>query len=149
VDLRLVRCTSADPRWVACRARLWPDAGEAAHRRDAERLIDGDAPFAAWIALRGEDVVGFAEALLRRDPVNGCDTSPVAFLEGLWVDPRSRRRGIARQLIAAVEAWARGLGCGELASDALIDNAPSHATHIAAGFEETERVVYFRKRLRP
>ena len=52
-----------------------------------------------------------------------------------------------RALIAAVEAWTREQGCTELASDALIDNAASHAAHAACGFEETERVVYFRKPL--
>ena len=36
---------------------------------------------------------------------------------------------------------------GELASDALIDNAVSHGMHRRLGFEETERVVYFRKDL--
>ncbi len=79
--------------------------------------------------------------------MNGCETSPVAFLEGLWVEAPYRRRGIARLLIAAGEDWARSLGCHEFASDALIENIPSHAMHIAAGFAETERVVYFRKRL--
>lgn len=34
-----------------------------------------------------------------------------------------------------------------MASDALLDNAGSHAFHEAVGFEETERVVYFRKSL--
>jgi aminoglycoside 6'-N-acetyltransferase I len=132
---------------VACRARLWPDGDATSLQRDAERLIAGGAPFAAWLALVGNDVAGFAEALMRSDPVNGCETSPVAFLEGLWVEVPYRRRGIARLLIAATEDWARSLGCQEFASDALIGNIPSHAMHIAAGFAETERVVYFRKRL--
>jgi aminoglycoside 6'-N-acetyltransferase I len=132
---------------VACRARLWPDGAATSHLRDAERLITGAVPFAAWLALVGDDVAGFAEALVRNDPVNGCETSPVAFLEGLWVEAPYRRQGIARLLIAAAEDWARSLGCHEFASDALIGNIPSHAVHIAAGFAETERVVYFRKQL--
>lgn len=132
---------------MACRTRLWPDGTAISHQHDAERLITGAVPFAAWLALVGDEVAGFAEALLRSDPVNGCEMCPVAFFEGLWVEAPYRRRGIARLLIAAAEDWARSLGCHEFASDALIENIPSHTIHIAAGFAETERVVYFRKRL--
>ena len=52
-----------------------------------------------------------------------------------------------RALVAAVELWTREQGCTELASDALLDNEASHRAHAACGFEETERVVYFRKHL--
>ncbi len=92
-------------------------------------------------------VVGFAEAGLRVDPVNGTDGSPVGFLEGLYVVPTWRRQGIGRALVQAVEQWTRSRGCFELASDALLDNRESHAAHAAYGFKETERVVYFNKRL--
>lgn len=84
---------------------------------------------------------------MRHDYVNGCDGSPVGFVEGLYVDPGHRRRGVAIALIAAVERWAGGRGLAELASDAEIDNRASHALHRAAGFAETERVVYFSKSL--
>mgnify|MGYP000264156585 CR=1 FL=1 len=84
---------------------------------------------------------------LRHDHVNGCDTSPVAFLEGIFVCPDDRGCGIARNLVAAVETWAHAQGCSELASDAHLDNLISQAFHQATGFEETDRVVYFRKLL--
>jgi aminoglycoside 6'-N-acetyltransferase I len=81
--------------------------------------------------------------------VNGCDTSPVAFLEGIYVRPNWRRRGIARRLCEAVEDWAGAMGCLELASDALLENNASHQMHTELGFEETERVVFYRKPLFP
>jgi aminoglycoside 6'-N-acetyltransferase I len=49
--------------------------------------------------------------------------------------------------VAAAGQWGRERGCSELASDALLDNEASHRFHHAAGFAETERVVYFRKPL--
>jgi aminoglycoside 6'-N-acetyltransferase I len=55
-----------------------------------------------------------------------------------------RRRGVARSLVNAVVTWARGEQCRELASDSLLANTESHAAHGALGFDETERVVYFR-----
>ena len=84
---------------------------------------------------------------MRSDYVNGCETSPVAFLEGIFVEPSQRRNGMARALCIAVEQWARDRGCREFASDADLSNLVSHRMHDALGFIETERVVYFRKLL--
>jgi aminoglycoside 6'-N-acetyltransferase I len=135
--------------WAELRAALWPE-GSVEHHRDelvqSLRVVDRREVAFLARAASGE-IVGFAEATLRSDYVNGCDTSPVAFLEGIYVRPVDRRKGVARSLVRAVEAWGRERGCSELASDALIDNTQSHAFHAAAGFEETDRVVYFRKPL--
>jgi aminoglycoside 6'-N-acetyltransferase I len=147
LDVRVVRCTSADQRWIECRAELWPETAAAEHHDEAAHLLRAATAFVALLALVSDKAVGFAEVLLRRDPVNGCETSPVAFLEGIWVTPLYRRRGVARLLIAAAEQWARESGCVEFASDALVDNLVSHDFHTALGFVETERVVYFRKLL--
>jgi len=147
LEARVVRCTTADQRWTECRAELWPETAAVEHHNEVAHLLRAANPFVAMLALVSDKVVGFAEVLLRRDPVNGCETSPVAFLEGIWIAPSYRRRGVARLLIAAAEEWARELGCAEFASDALIDNIASRAFHTASGFVETERVVYFRKLL--
>ena len=125
--------------WLALRAALW---GEEAG--DPAELPDGDGHF---VALAGDRVIGFAEATVRTDYVNGCDGSPVLFLEGLFVDPARRRHGVARALVAAVAQWGCAQGCAEFASDAELDNVDSHAMHRALGFVETERVVYFRREL--
>jgi aminoglycoside 6'-N-acetyltransferase I len=136
--------SAADARQLAeLRHTLWPHGSVDEHIADASttdqlrliaRLDDGTA-------------VGFGEASIRRDYVNGCDTSPVGFLEGIYVVPAAPGRGIARRLVAAAEAWAASCGCTELASDAALSNIESHRMHGALGFAETERVVYFRKLL--
>ena len=61
------------------------------------------------------------------------------------VEPASRRNGVARALVADVERWALAERCSELASDSPLENVTAHAAHRALGFEETERVVYFRR----
>ncbi|NML11185.1 GNAT family N-acetyltransferase [Sphingobium sp. AR-3-1] len=128
------------------RAALWPYASLADHHADIADMLARDGELIAFIALDGAgDAIGFAEATLRRDYVNGCDTSPVVFVEGLYVTPAARHEGIARALIDTVSAWGRAIGCTEIASDADIANLASHDFHRAAGFVETERVVYFRK----
>jgi aminoglycoside 6'-N-acetyltransferase I len=144
------RAGSADLSDLArLRHGLWPHHSEADHRAELEpKLVDRAGETAIFLACSPAQIaLGFAEASLRRDYVNGCDTSPVAFLEGIYVEPASRRGGVARALAAAVEAWGAALGCSELASDATLDNEGSHRMHAALGFEETERIVFFRKTL--
>lgn len=113
----------------------------AEHIASPERFAD----FVAY--ADGGKPVGLAEAAMRTDYVNGTTSSPVAFLEGIYVLPDARRQGVAAALVDAVCNWARERGCRELASDALLENERSHAVHRALGFEETERVAFFRKRL--
>src|SRR5262249_12464577 len=100
-----------------------------------------------FVARSAGRALGFAEASIRRDAVNGASASPVAFLEGLYVVPEARRRGVARALVQAVIHWALAQGFTELVSDALLDNQVSHAMHQALGFAEIERVVCFRRAL--
>ncbi|MCB5177036.1 MULTISPECIES: aminoglycoside 6'-N-acetyltransferase [Microvirga] len=134
--------------WASLRHALWPDATKDMHREEAAALLEQPDRATAFLARTPEGAAaGFAEATLRRDYVNGCTSSPVAFLEGIYVDPPYRRRGVAGLLCRAVEAWARDRGCSEFASDVELHNLASQQMHASLGFEETERVVYFRKPL--
>jgi aminoglycoside 6'-N-acetyltransferase I len=134
--------------WAELRAALWPDGAVEDHRTEAEDALNQSDGLVAYVAeAPGGVIAGFVEAALRHDYVNGCDTSPVAFVEGLYVRPEHRKADVARRLCAAVADWGRAQGCTELASDANIDSLESHAFHQAIGFEETERVVYFRMTL--
>ena len=129
------------------RQALWPH-DPAEHLKDMEKLCALPERYAQFVSMSppGEPQ-GFIEVALRTDYVNGTNSSPVAFLEGIYVAPAHRGRGVARELVAEAERWAVARGCSELASDALLSNTASHAMHRALGFEETERVVYFRKTL--
>ncbi|WP_425563043.1 hypothetical protein [Luteimonas vadosa] len=53
----------------------------------------------------------------------------------------------AWRLRRAAEQDARAQGLSELASDTWLDSADSRGAHLACGFEETGRVVHFRKPL--
>lgn len=143
------RCSSLDqPGWLEFRLALWPDADSDDHRgymaislAQPERFLQ----LMMYDALRRP--VGFIEGSIRSDYVNGTESSPVGFVEGVYVTPAWRRKGVARQLYAAIGDWAKARGCRELASDALIDNETSQRAHRALGFKETERVVYFTRKL--
>jgi len=137
--------------WARLRAALWPSQAEAEHRREhAEALPTTAGRRIAFLAMNAENTaIGFAEAALRHDHVNGCETSPVVFLEGIYVRPADRRQGIAARLCGAVADWGRSLGCDEFASDALVDNRLAHEFHKAVGFQERERVVFYRRIISP
>jgi aminoglycoside 6'-N-acetyltransferase I len=126
--------------WARMRAALWPDEDAAELAREAAAM-----DMAAFVAeAPGGGLIGFIE-LAVRNYAEGAPPGPAAYVEGVWVEPQSRRRGVARHLLAAAEQWGRDRGLAHLGSDALIDNAASHAWHRAAGFAEVERLVVFGK----
>jgi aminoglycoside 6'-N-acetyltransferase I len=143
-------------RWLALRCQQWPDESEDQLAEDTVRYFaeperrGGMMPEAVLVAVQlGEAadlVVGFAE-LSRRMYAEGCESSPVGFLEGWFVIPSLRGRGVGRALVKAGEEWARTVGCREFASDTTVDNVDSAAAHRALGFEEVEVIRCFRKDL--
>jgi aminoglycoside 6'-N-acetyltransferase I len=150
----IVSCTSTGQSgWLALRQALWPDCPADEHLAEMQLFVAHPDKYAQFVAYEADgQPAGPAEVALRTDYVNGTsgtDGSPVAFLEGLYVAPAYRRRGVARALLGVVADWGRAHGCIELASDALLENTASHAMHAALGFEETERVVFFCKPLAP
>lgn len=149
MNVLIERCTANGHRgWLELRRELWPGCADDEHLAEMSAFCAEPGRFAQFIAYdESGRAVGFVEASIRRDYVNGARSSRVAFLEGLHVVPGARRHGIGRELVERVELWASAAGCSELASDALLDNRTSHAMHEALDFVETERVVFFRKEL--
>ena len=133
------------------RCALWPDDSDAWHRQEVSRFFAGELrePLATLIAVDGSGgPVGFAELSIR-PYAEDCVTDRVAYLEGWYVVPESRRRGVGRALVDAAEDWARAQGCAEFASDALLDNHVSAVAHAALGFQETVQLRCFRKVIDP
>lgn len=134
--------------WLQLRQTLWPDCTREEHLSEMSSFCANPERYAQFVAYAETDAaLGFVEASVRTDYVNGTLSSPVAFLEGLYVVPEARQKGVARALVTAVERWALKLGCREFASDASIENLLSQTVHRALGFRETERVVFFRRPL--
>lgn len=106
-------------------------------------------PDTVFVAARPEGGLGGFAEVGTQPYADGCESGPVAFLEGWYVDADTRGKGVGRQLVEAVEAWARGRGLRELASDAHLENIASHRAHEQTGFIEVERAVRYRKPLDP
>lgn len=93
------------------------------------------------------EVAGFVQVCLRLDYVEESNSSPVGYLEGLYVRKPFRRNGVAKLLVEAAEAWARSKGATEMGSDAHRNNLVSRRFHAAAGYRETKPIVHFIKKL--
>lgn len=125
---------------------LWPDHTESEMQADmADLLAKPDAAF--FLAYAEGRAVGFAQCQLRYDYVEGTESSPVGYLEGIYVMEDYRKQGFARALLGACEAWAKEKGCDEFASDCELDNAESLRFHQKVGFAETNRIICFAKKL--
>jgi ribosomal protein S18 acetylase RimI-like enzyme len=62
------------------------------------------------------------------------------YVDGLATDPRARRRGAARALLAAADRRAAVLGLASVALDTTLDNEPARTLYETAGFELAGRV---------
>ena len=143
--MKIIKAEINDTKTAAQLAmRLWN--GHSAHELEAElhsMILEEDS--AVYIAYEDGMPVGFAQCSLRRDYVEGTSTSPVGYLEGIFVDENYRRRGIASSLFDACNDFAREKGCSEFASDCELDNELSREFHIRMGFCEANRIICFTK----
>ncbi len=130
-------------QWLEMRLALWPECLGPASQKETEEILSSERT-TAFLALHGDRVVGFAE-VSTREYVEGCTTRPVGYLEGIYVHPDFRKKGIARALVHNAESWSRSQGCEEFGSDTHVDDDASIAFHNAVGFRETDRQVVFLK----
>jgi aminoglycoside 6'-N-acetyltransferase I len=130
--------------YLRMRLALWPD-------EEHEQALEHFFKTPTWTVFVAErentKLCGFIE-VGQRPYAEGCETSPVAFIEGWYVDPELQRQGVGRQLVQSAEIWAKETGFTEIASDTWLDNDVSIQAHKALGYEEVERLVCFAKELK-
>ena len=125
--------------------QMWKSPTIDELKKDFDEYIkSGGVLFLAW---HNNEAVGFAQCGLRHDYVEGTDSSPVGYLEGIFVKEEYRRQGIAKELLAVCQDWAKGQGCTEFASDCELVNEDSLKFHMKLGFEEVNRIICFTKKL--
>jgi len=133
--------------WDRMRSALWPSDGHAAEIEEYFRTGGSPLLTVVFVAERaGGGLAGFLELGLR-PYAEGCESSPVPFIEGWYVDADARHSGIGRSLVRTAEEWARREGYREIASDVELENEGSLAAHRALGYDEVSRLVCLRRTL--
>jgi aminoglycoside 6'-N-acetyltransferase I len=146
MDITLRRVTHEDKaEWFRMRKGIWPEAPDEYMTFDMDEILANDDYFVIF-ACDGGKPIGLTEAQIR-DYGEGCETSPVGYLEGWYVQEDYRGKRIAGMMTQAAEDWIREKGCTEVASDTWLDNQPSIRAHLNMGYSEVERLVHYVKRL--
>ena len=127
-------------------ALLWQNHSVEDLFQEFSRILsNGESQF--FLKYENNLPIGFAQCQLRHDYVEGTSTTPVGYLEGIFVEEGYRNKGYAKELLTECEAWAKRNGCREFASDCEIDNIGSLRFHKAMKFAEANRIICFTKEL--
>jgi len=125
--------------WAEMCVALWPELTvDSVLRMNHEGLFKNE-----FLYFDGDVPAAFLSLSLRGDYVEGADSSPVGYIEGLYVKPEFRRKGIAEKMVEHAKEWSKQFGCTELASDCILDNEGSKAFHKDVGFTEANKIVCF------
>lgn len=125
---------------------LWPDCNFEEELSRWEQISKRADNFCA-LAKSNSGYAGFIHISIRNDYVEGSDSDKTGYLEGIFVKPEYRNKGIGRFLLTHGEQWVKSMGLKQLASDTDIDNSVSQQFHKEAGFEEMIRIVCFLKNI--
>lgn len=126
--------------------QMWKSHTVEELKAEFSDYIDKDS-CAVFLAISDGRSVGFSQCGLRHDYVEGTDTSPVGYLEGIFVEEKYRKKGMAKEMLKACQRWAKEQGCTEFASDCELANEDSLKFHLRMGFEEANRIICFAKKL--
>ncbi|MBQ9947253.1 MAG: GNAT family N-acetyltransferase [Oscillospiraceae bacterium] len=123
---------------------MWDSASLSELEKDFLNIVNSRNSV-CFIRYSEDTPTGFAQCSLRKDYVEGTSTSPVGYLEGVYIIDEYRNKGYARELVSACEKWAKDMGCSEFASDCELTNENSLRFHLSVGFDEVNRIICFRK----
>ena len=122
---------------LAVLERVWPDVFDAPiSQRWAEEFL-ADVRHHLVVAIKGDVVVGFASAVHYVHP----DAAPQLFINQVGVAPALQRHGVGTQLMQALLARGRELGCHEAWLGTEHDNLAARGLYRALGGIEEEFVM--------
>jgi aminoglycoside 6'-N-acetyltransferase I len=132
--------------WLRMSHALFPDE-PVEELAQGMRTVRAQDDYEVFVIDRSNGALAGYVEVGTRSYADGCNTTPVAYIEAWYVDPDVRRVGLGRALLTAAEDWARSRGYQEMVSDALLENYVSHSAHERSGYQEVGRIVQYRKRL--
>ena len=134
------------PQWMELASLFWPKHTQEKLQKEFQRIL-GSTTEESFLYQDNGSAVAFINVAIRNDYVEGSNTSPVGYLEGIYVKDEYRNKGIAQQLFKEAEQWLREKGVTEIGSDAMTSNTASKKLHEKLGFTEGETLIHFLKKL--
>ena len=125
---------------------LWPKCTFKEEYQNCKRILSNKKERIQLVKNK-DKYVGFIYLNLRTDYVAGTKSSPIAYIEGLYIKPKYRKKGIAKRLVKFGEKWGKKHGAKEYGSDTELTNLDSIKFHKKIGFKEANRIVCFAKKI--
>ena len=114
--------------WLSMALALWPDNEENELKDEFHKILSLTKE-QAFIYKLDNEYIAFINPSIRTDYVEGSNSSPVGFVERIYVKPEYRNKGIAKKLIAKGEEWVKSKGYTQMGSDVEMDNGISYKIH--------------------
>lgn len=134
-------------QWLSMRRALWPKCSLKDHRKEIAEILGDTRDQPVWVAKTDNGgLSGFLEASVR-NYADGAGRRKVGYLEGWFVRPSFRKKGVGKALVKAAERWARKRGFSHMGSDTWLGNRASHWAHLAMGYREVGRDIHYIKRI--
>lgn len=146
--MKIIKVTQKDfADWVMLGKEFWPSHSPVDIKKDFKRMLSSNKEQSFLCCNERGYAIGFINVAIRTDYVEGSKSSPVGYLEGVYIKRAYRKQGIARQLMKEAEAWLKSKKVKEIGSDAMINNTVSHKFHKSLGFKKGEILVHFIKKI--
>lgn len=129
-------------RWKLYRNSVYHSLSDEFHEIEMEKILTDIDWFCYFLTDENNQIVGMVE-LSSRNIVDGCLSSPVAYIEGMYIEEQHRGKGAGKATMRAIHLWCKQKGFKELAADTELENLAAQRYFNAVGFKETYRVVEF------
>ena len=134
------------PEWLKLRMALWPDVSKEIHEKEISEMLSKPERFITFIACDFPNhSIGFLEASIHEIIDEGCVVKNIGYIEGWYIEPEYRKKGIGAELVKTAEKWASEKGLKEMAVDTNLDNIQSQSAYQALGYKEKDRFILYRK----
>lgn len=146
-QMRIVEASRDDlAAWKGLRRAVYEGVSDRFHNQEMQLILSA-ADAASFLGMSDTGEPFALLELTLRNYVDGCLGRPVGYIEGIYIDPEHRMAGHGRLLVDFAADWFRKRGCREMAADAELENTGAQEFISRMGFEETYRIVEYKKSL--
>lgn len=134
------------PTWLDMSIKLFKDYPPKDVEQDLIQMANSPK-HKTFLAKTNGQTIGFITVSIRTDYVEGSKTSPVGYVEAIYVNTEYRKQGLAKLLFQKGEQWTKFQGCSEIGSDTWDWNIPAQEFHQKLGFKKEDVLVHFIKKI--